>query len=226
MGERIMLEPTFGEEVDQIESKPSMLIVTGPQGSGNHLFAKLFNLHPEVYGWDMERYWVGHHTEPFSVHWSDTSKIKEFGWTLRSDFYTTNISCPYVKNKESQIPKYEEFITEVEKYCNVVVAIIGRDRTILEHEQNRVCEAHTTPDALEQFEYLYTLNPYFVSMELVFLYRENYLRMVGMDLGFPVVEDSELINAVLSDDSNEKYIHEIDFAPLDLEIHRSSNIAS
>ena len=45
-------------------------------------------------------------------------------------------------------------------------------------------------------------------------------------LGFPVTDDLELINNVLSADSNEKYIHEIDFAPLDLEIHRSSNIAS
>ena len=201
MGERIMLEPTFGEEVDQTESKPSMLIVTGPQGSGNHLFAKLFNLHPEVYGWDMEKYWVGHHTEPFSEMWWDTSKIKDFGWTLRSDFYTTSISCPFVKNKEPQIPKYEEFITEVEKYCNVVVAIIGRERTILEHEQTRVRKAHTTSIALEHFEYLYTLNPYFVSMELAFLYRENYLRMVGLDLGFPVVDDSDIINEALCDES-------------------------
>ena len=48
MGERIMLEPTFGEEVEQEESKPSMLIVTGPQGSGNHLFANLFNLHIDI----------------------------------------------------------------------------------------------------------------------------------------------------------------------------------
>ena len=49
--------------------------------------------------------------------------------------------------------------------------------------------------------------------------------MVGMDLGFPVVEDPELINSVLTDDSNEKYIHEVDFAPLDLEI-LASNSAS
>ena len=223
MGERIMLEPTFGEEVEQEESKPSMLIVTGPQGSGNHLFAKLFNLHPEVYGWDMERYWAGYHTEPFSELWQDTSKIKDFGWSLRSDFYTTSISCPYFKKKEPQIPKYKEFITEVEKYCNVVVAIIGRDKTILEYEQQRVHQAHTTPDALEQFEYLYTLNPYFLSMELAFLYRENYLRMVGLDLGFPVTDDLELINNVLSDDSNEKYIHEIDFAPLDLDVFQACN---
>ena len=43
-----------------------------------------------------------------------------------------------------------------------------------------------------------------------------------MDLGFPVVDDAELINSVLSDESNEKYIHEIDFAPLDLEIHQAN----
>ncbi len=218
MGERIMLEPTVVEE--EIE-RPNMLVVTGPQGSGNHMFAKLFNLHPEVYGWDMEQYWVGHHTEPFSDYWWDTSKVKEFGWTLRSDFYTTSISCPFVKNKEHQIPKYEEFITEVEQYCNVIVAIIGRDRTILEHEQVRVREAHTTPIALEQFEYLYTLNPYFLSMELAFLYRENYLKQIGRDLGFPTADDVELINSVLSDDSNEKYIHSIDFAPLDLDIYQA-----
>ena len=221
MGERIMLEPTFGEEVDQIKEKPNMLIVTGPQGSGNHLFAKLFNLHPEVYGWNMEKYWVGHHTEPFSEMWWDTSKIKDFGWTLHSDFYTTSISCPYFKNKESQIPKYEEFITEVEKYCNVVVAIIGRDKTILQYEQERVHEAHTTPVALEQFEYLYTLNPYFISMELVFLYRENYLRMVGLDLGFPVNSNPAVISEALSDESNKKYIHEVDEQPLDLEIYKA-----
>ena len=145
MGERIMLEPTFSEVIEQEEqeeSKPNMLIVTGPQGSGNHLFAKLFNLHPEVYGWDMENHWEGHHTEPFSALWIDPSQINGFGWSLRSDFYTTNISCPYFKNKKAAWPLYEEVITEIEKHCNVVVAIIGRDKTILEYEQNRVYEAH------------------------------------------------------------------------------------
>ena len=28
-----------------------MLIVTGPQGAGNHLWSKIFSLHPKVYGW-------------------------------------------------------------------------------------------------------------------------------------------------------------------------------
>ncbi|SVD77351.1 uncharacterized protein METZ01_LOCUS430205, partial [marine metagenome] len=64
--------------------RPNMLVVTGPQGSGNHLFAKLFNLHPEVYGWNMDKYWVGHHTEPFSEYWWDPATVDEFGWDLCS----------------------------------------------------------------------------------------------------------------------------------------------
>ena len=39
-----MLEPTFGEEVEQEESQSSMLVVTGPQGSGNHLMLLMQNL--------------------------------------------------------------------------------------------------------------------------------------------------------------------------------------
>ena len=218
MGERIMEDPIVSEmEVE----RPNMLVVTGPQGSGNHLFAKLFNLHPEVYGWNMDKYWVGHHTEPFSEYWWDPTTVDEFGWDLYSDYYITSISCPYYRNKEPQIPKYEEFITTVEEHCDILVAIIGRDRTILEYEQTRVRKGHTTPLALKEFEYLYTLDPYFISMELVFLYRENYLKQVGRDLGFPVVENSDMINDVLVDESNKKYIQEVGEQPLDLEIYKA-----
>ena len=204
---------------------PSMLIVTGPQGSGNHMFAKLFNLHKDVYGWNMPKFWVGHHTEPFAELWWDTSKIKDFDWEQK-EYYTTSISCPYFKNKEPQIPKYKKFITEVEKYCDVSIAIIGRDRTILEYEQTRVRKRHTTPLALKEFEYLYTLNPYFLSMELAFLYRENYIRQVGNDLNFPVIDNPKIINKALNDESNKKYIHEVDEQPLDLEIYQASHIDS
>ena len=208
-----------------------MLIVTGPQGSGNHMFAKLFNLHPEVYGWNMDEYWVGHHTEPFAKYWDEPSKLEEFAWSLNSDYYTTSISCPYFRNKEPQIPKYKEFITEVLKYCTTTIAIIGRDRNILQYEQQRVRGEHTTPKALKEFKMLQVghydgpgdpaLDPYYLSMELMFLYREDYLRQVGRDLGFPVVDDPNIINQALSDESNEKYIHEVGEQPLDLEIYKA-----
>ena len=44
-----------------------MLILTGPQGSGNHMWSKIFALHPSVYGWQelVEEFWIGHDREPF-----------------------------------------------------------------------------------------------------------------------------------------------------------------
>ena len=205
--------------------KSKLLIVTGPQGSGNHLFAKLFNLHPDVYGWDMEKYWVGHHTEPFSEYWTDPYKLKYFNWE-QSNYYVTSISCPYFKFKNPQIPKYKQFITTIKKYCNVSIVIIGRDQTILKHEQNRVRKKHTTPLALKEFKYLYNLDPYFISMELVFLYKENYLQQIGRDLHFPITQNIDKIKEVLCDESNKKYIHKIGKQLLDLEIYQSSNVDS
>lgn len=44
-----------------------LLILTGPQGSGNHLMAKIFSTHPEVAGWTAlsEKYWVTSISVPF-----------------------------------------------------------------------------------------------------------------------------------------------------------------
>ena len=73
-----------------------MLILTGPQGAGNHLWSKIFSLHPEVYGWKtlLENYWEAHRfAEPFARYWRDPSLLKEFNWA-QSDYYFTSISCP------------------------------------------------------------------------------------------------------------------------------------
>ena len=47
-------------------------------------------------------------------------------------------------------------------------------------------------------------------MELLWLYKENYLKQVGRDLGFPIVENTDIIKKELSDNSNQKYIQEIE----------------
>ena len=87
------------------QSKPKLLIITGPQGSGNHLFAKIFGLHPAVQGWRMMRQeWQGHHEEPFSQYWQDPTKLKDFKLSEHPN-YVTSISCPYFKDKQPQIPK-------------------------------------------------------------------------------------------------------------------------
>jgi len=42
--------------------KKRLLVVTGPQGSGNHMWSKIFSESPQVQGWKelTQEYWVGH----------------------------------------------------------------------------------------------------------------------------------------------------------------------
>ena len=45
-----------------------LLIVTGPQGSGNHLFSRIFSMHECVGGWKelVDTYWVPSDLENFA----------------------------------------------------------------------------------------------------------------------------------------------------------------
>ena len=56
-----------------------LLIVTGPQGSGNHLFARLFSAHPNVKGWESlhDKYWVPSDEEPFARYWVHPEELKK-----------------------------------------------------------------------------------------------------------------------------------------------------
>jgi hypothetical protein len=56
-------------------------------------------------------------------------------------------------------------------------------------------------------------NPTFLSYELLYLYKEQYLK--SLDLTIPVAWDEPSIHSILQHDSNEKYIHYIDEHSLD-----------
>jgi hypothetical protein len=192
-----------------------ILIITGPQGSGNHLYSKIFAMHPLVNGWKMNEYWEGHHKEPFAKHWDNPKLLLEYKWD--KDYYVTSISCPYFRDGKPQIPKYKEFIENAQKVFDVNIAIIGRDQNIIKYQQERVRKEHTTPQALEQFNLLWQYKPYFLSMELFYLYGPEYLKRIGEDLDFPIV-----YNYTTNKDSNKKYIQPIDNQELDETVNRVS----
>lgn len=194
--------------------KPKLLIITGPQGSGNHLFSKVFSKHPDVYGWRMKSYWEGHHEEPFNEYWQDVEKLENFDWN-QSRFYFTSISCPYFKNKKPQIPQYRKFITTVSKHCQVKIVIIGRDKNILNLQQTRVRKKPTTHIALDYFQELYAYNPVFLSQELYQLYGNNYLQSISRLLDFPIAVQE------ISEDANAKYITNINNHWLDKEVEKA-----
>ena len=186
--------------------KPRLLIITGPQGSGNHLFGKIFSYHKEVFGWSAlyKHKWVGHDQEVFQPYWNNPKTLNDFDWT-QSEYYITSISCPYVLDKKFATPKYHSFINHAKKYADVQVAIIGRDNNILYHQQIRVRRGeYTTPMALQNLNLL--PDAFYLSQELFFLYGINYLRSVSKQLDFPISFNSKYINRLLKTEANNKYI--------------------
>jgi hypothetical protein len=203
-------------------SKPKLLIITGPQGSGNHMWSKLFAMHPVVQGWVMQEYWEGHHLEPFAEYWDDPDKFKDFVVPENKKYFVTSISCPYFRNKKAQIPKYNRFISQAEKIFNVQVCVIGRDPTILELQQKRVRGKHTSEQALEALEKVWKYKPYMLSMENFYLYRGKYLKRIEEDLDFPVAWNHKVrIDDIANRSSNKKYISDVEQQALDKMVHQA-----
>ena len=195
-----------------------MLILTGPQGAGNHLWSKVLSLHPEVYGWKtlLENYWEAHRfAEPFAQHWRDHTLLKSFDWS-QSEYYFTSISLPLgiVGHDVNPIwmPDLHGFAATV-LGCEVEVeiAVVGRDQTILNNQQTRIRTQRTLPLFLEQLPKIW--NPTFLSYELLYLYKQDYLK--SLKLNIPVAWDDPSIDTILENDSNLKYIHYVDEYILD-----------
>jgi hypothetical protein len=189
-----------------------LLIFTGPQGSGNHMWSKIFALHPEVVGWSalLDEYWIPHDQEPFAACWRDPALLKTRDWSQK-DHYVTSISCPYIDDTRWAIPNIVSFAAQA-MGCGlrVKIAIIGRDKNILGMQETRVRGRSTFEIAQEQYTKLESWNPVYLSYELLHLYRGDYLRQISTLLGFPIAYDDPRLEEILQDDTNQKYIHPID----------------
>ena len=189
-----------------------LLIFTGPQGSGNHLWSKIFALHPEVAGWSalLDTYWIPHDQEPFSAYWRNPARLKDFDWS-QQDYYVTSISCPYIDDIRWAVPDIAGFARQA-KACGleVQIAIIGRDQTILGFQETRIRGQSTFETAQEQYEKLADWNPVYLSYELLHLYQSSYLRQISKTLDFPIAYNDSRLTEILKDDTNQKYIHPID----------------
>lgn len=204
----------------------TMLIITGPQGSGNHLFSKIFALDHQIYGWNqlLDTYWIAHKDEPFAEYWNNPKLLKSFDWD-QSDYYVTSISCPYHNIDVPAIPNYRVFVNTLrELNIEVKVAIIGRDQTILKSQQQRVRNRVSLNDFLNELDYLNTLNPVYLSQELLYLYKENYISNIARLLDFPININDPRIEEILKQDANSKYIKDIEIQELDKFVRKVSYI--
>jgi hypothetical protein len=188
-----------------------LLIFTGPQGAGNHLWSKIFALHPEVAGWSalLDTYWIPHDQEPFAEHWRDPSKLKTYNWSSK-DYHVTSISCPYIDDVQIAIPDIAGFARQAEQCgLEVQIAIIGRDQTILGFQETRVRGRSTFSIAQDQYKKLTNWNPVYLSYELLHLYQSRYLEQISNALGFPIAYNDTRLAEILADDTNQKYVQPV-----------------
>ena len=192
-----------------------LLKITGPQGSGNHLFSRLLSLHPDVQGWDemLDNYWVPSDQEPFAEYWVDPEKLEASHFDGR-DYHLANVSCPFFFDGTRHVPKIVEVAERARSFgVEVEIAIIVRDQNINQVQQLRVRKEHTMP--IEQKYYYETLLPsgfpvHFLDHEAFFLHTTHYLKWASQVLSFPIDYDNPDIMKFISEDANHKYIKYID----------------
>jgi len=202
-----------------------MLIITGPQGSGNHVFSKVLALHSNVYGWKelLDEYWIAHDREPFSKCWNTPNLLNDIDWT--SNYYVTSINCPYAKEGVVTIPKYKEFINMLQQLgISVKVGIIGRDQNVIKYQQERIRDRYSYPDFESELNYLMTLNPVFISQELLYLYKDKYLQSLSKQLDFPIAYNDSRVFEILKQDANEKYFQSVSLKELDKTVRKVSGL--
>tara|TARA_B100001287_G_scaffold215125_1_gene183971 strand:+ start:740 stop:1324 length:585 start_codon:yes stop_codon:yes gene_type:complete len=180
-----------------------ILIVTGPQGSGNHCWSKIFSQHSEVCGWNQltKQYWVGHDQEPFFKYWHDPSLLYKLSWDKK--YYFTNMSVPNGGDafENKAIPKVGQFIETFKDIgFEVQVAITSRDKNILELQQTRRWNYPTTNEFINILDDI--PDPIFLSYESLLLYKEKYVQ--SLKIKIPI--DFSAINGIITNDANKKYI--------------------
>ena len=164
----------------------TLLILTGPQGAGNHLWSKIFALHPQVLGWRelLDTHWIGHDQEPFAQAWQDPARLNEMSWR-QADWFVTSMSVPYMNNGTVTVPDFKGFVRG----------------------------AVTLDQSLKEFDNLAA--PVFLSYELLHLYGHKYLESIGRQLNFPIAVNDPRITAILADDTNAKYFGAVGAQPTD-----------
>ena len=188
-----------------------LLIVTGPQGSGNHLFSRLLSLHPAVLGWEelKEKYWVPSDQEPYADYWVEPKKLSANHFT-EYQYHLANVSCPFMYDGVRYVPKILEVAQQASQYgIKVQIAIIVRDQNINAEQQRRVRGEVTTPIAQEYYYNTLLESEFpvhFLDHEAFFLHKQHYLQWIGKILDFPVELDLEKINLFIDKDANHKYV--------------------
>lgn len=198
-----------------------LLIVTGPQGSGNHLFSRIFSQHPDVEGWEdlKKEYWVPSDVEPFIEYWLYPERLTAERFA-KSNYFVANVSCPCYIDGVRTFPQIREVADRAKELgIRVTIAVIVRDKNINMVQQQRLMQGFASLPAAREYYESHIFNSghdvHFVDHEAFFLYGPSYLKWLSKTLDFPIAWDSEKIYDFIDKDANHKYVTPIDSHWLD-----------
>ena len=195
-----------------------LLIITGPQGSGNHLFSRILSLHPDVSGWKdlLDEYWIPSDLEPFAEYWVDPDKL-----TLEAfegaDYWLANVSVPFVYDGVKQVPKIDAMASKARALgIDVQICVIVRDQYVNSLQQQRVRKETTLPIAVAYFDTLGDVH--YLDHEAFFLYKDRYLKWLSKILEFPIDYDNPNIMKFIEEGPNKKYVNYVEEHWLDEQV--------
>lgn len=207
-----------------------LIIAAGPQGSGNHLFSKMFASNPYVGGWKNlnETFWEGHHHEPFYYVWRGDRKlaIEDFDG---SDYWVTSVSIPVIIKGENFNVDIIDFYNQAKDLgIDVQLGIITRDKNILEHQQTRVREQSTIHNFMEMLDKVDAkgIKYHMFSHESLILHGSRYASYIMDLVGYPNKFDEDVIKQIVEHNSNKKYMNYVNEYWLDEEVIKAKKESS
>jgi hypothetical protein len=122
------------------------------------------------------------------------------------NYAVISASVPFWNKDQFQIPPINKLTEKLQSLdIEVQPVIIGRDKTILTNQQTRMRGGPTWGCMTQSIRWL-DVTPFYVSTELVYLYKKVYLRDISKWLQFPIAYKDPRLDDILVEDSNEKYI--------------------
>ncbi len=191
----------------------NILLVIGPQGSGNHIWSKVLTT------WANKAYWVGHKDEPHSHLWKD---VEEWNDHKFPDVETVvSVSIPFAVKGETVFPDIKRWKEIMEdRGLPHEIAVVTRDKTINYFQNDRVRPVN---NYINSVEYISSLNvDVFLSTETLMIYKEKYLRILNKQLKFNFPNRYPNLYTILGESYNEKYISYVEDFPLDKSVKEVS----
>jgi len=187
-----------------------VILLTGPQGSGNHLWSKVFTT------WADKEYWVGHKDEPHSSLWENMNSWKEIPFLSNT---VISISIPYAVRGNTTFPDIKLWKKiMVDRDIDHKICAITRDENINFLQNKRVRPENNYYKAVE---YIKTLDiDCFLSTETLMLYQWKYVEQVCRQLQFSI--DKKDVD--FSQSFNEKYVKYVQEFELDEQVWEVSGI--